>query len=236
MHVKLYTYLYFVTACLILACSKSEDNSFEYKYAYYPLQKDFWVIYTVDSIQFTQNGSLVKPDTFRFQVKEYIDSSFVGLDNELYWQISVFSRMDSVSPWSNQRIGLVKRTITTVQRDFNGINLIKLVFPPNKDYSWNTNVFNNESKNSELIDSICVFTEIDKPLSLAKFSFDSSLTVLQADYEDLINKGYSEEKYAKNVGMVYKKILELGKQNASNPWTKPESGYDVTYTIWDYKK
>lgn len=233
---KLYTYLYLVTACLVLACSKSEDNSFEYKYAYYPLQKASWIIYSVDSIVHTENGQLVKHDTFHFQVKELIDSSFIGLDNEFYWQFSVFSRMDSVSPWSNQRIGLVKRTITTVQRDFNGINLIKLVFPPNKDYSWNTNVFNNESKNSELIDSICLFKEIDQPLKLGKFSFDSSLTVLQSDYEDLINKGYAEEKYVKNVGMVYKKMLELGKQNASNPWSMPETGYDVTYTIWDFKK
>ena len=57
------------------------------------------------------------------------------------------------------------------------------------------------------------------------------LHILQYDSDDkLIHPELFEEKYARGVGMVYKRSMSLVRANTIKPWL----GYDVTMTLSAY--
>jgi len=67
--------LYFVLACIAIASCKKDETVPDLGYGYYPAAIGTYVVYDVDS--FVYNDFTHKIDTFQFQVKEIIDSSFI---------------------------------------------------------------------------------------------------------------------------------------------------------------
>jgi len=115
-----------------------------------------------------------------------------------------------------------------------------LIFPPWEDQAWNGNIY---------IDSVdanwyywkpnvweYMITELDMPENINGLQFDSTLTVTHHNDSTFIEKVISIEKYAKHVGLIYKYFLVLDKRTGdiSRPWTDPESGFIITFTISDY--
>ena len=56
------------------------------------------------------------------------------------------------------------------------------------------------------------------------------------DYERAKALIYIIEQYAKNVGLIYKELQVLFKQNVNSGWDEPELGVIVKHQILDYKK
>ena len=76
-------------------------------------------------------------------------------------------------------------------------------------------------------------TTVNQAEVLGTIPLNEVLTVLQYDSPDkLINPEFFEEKYAKNIGMVYKRSMSLIRVNL-NPDT-PWLGYDVIMTLSSY--
>ena len=68
------------------------------------------------------------------------------------------------------------------------------------------------------------YTEIDVPQIINNISFDSTLSILHVDNVTLINKTFSMEVYARNVGLVYKELVFLNSQRVDIglDWDNPE--------------
>jgi hypothetical protein len=111
------------------------------------------------------------------------------------------------------------------------LHFIKLVFPIIEGKTWSGNKqIAAIDENEYLKDWVYVYQNVDKPFTIGAETFDSTLLVLQVDDENLIEKKYAYERYAKGVGMIAKEIQFLGKQrDLSNGWDYPETGVWVRY-------
>eukprot|EP01034_Spumella_vulgaris_P000177 gene177-247_t len=49
----------------------------------------------------------------------------------------------------------------------------------------------------------------DVPASINGNTFDSSTTILQADYETLLEQQFYEETYARRVGLIHQRIIDI---------------------------
>jgi hypothetical protein len=116
---------------------------------------------------------------------------------------------------------------------------IKLVFPVGEGKQWLGNKFIDPS--DELVflkDWKYEMKDVNKPLIFGSLKFDSTLAVLQQYDSSAINITSSIEKYAKNIGLVYKELRFLKSQNNFGlPWEeRAEQGYILRMSIIDYGK
>ncbi len=219
------------------ACDETSDFEIDYKYGYYPAELGHYVIYNVDSIVYNDNTSSV--DSFHYQVKHVIDSTFPDNEGREAYRLVRYKRADESQPWSLIDVWSFVPTTNTLEVSEENVKFVKLLFPPKKDQTWDGNKYVNEDDNWWFWKPIpweYTVTELDVPMIIGQLQFDSTLTVLQQDEESLIQKVNSVEKYAKNVGLIYKYFLALDKSKGdiSRPWTDPDFGFIFTMTIVEY--
>ena len=82
----------------------------------------------------------------------------------------------------------------------------RLKFPVSEGAAWNGNAFNTEDEWEYIVENADV----------KYLTFDSTASVLQRDVETKISKQYYNEKYARNIGLVYKKVIDVHSQNTSS--------------------
>lgn len=176
-------------------------------YSYFPLQQSSWIIYDVDSIVHLDNDDAFGQDTsierYDFQLREVIDSAFIDGEQDTAWRVSRYKRLDDTQPWEFQNVWVAKRTTMNAQRVENNIRFVKLSFPPNLRVTWNGNAFNYFPEEEYYYDNIHV------PLQLQGLSFDSTLTVIQNDFQSNVNRIVKKEKYAAGVGLIEKDLDSL---------------------------
>jgi len=228
---------FFLLAVIFSSCSKTEDFVIVYKYDYYPLETGHYVVYEVDSIvinDFTQTT-----DTFRYHKKYVIDSAFTDNIGREAYRLIRYQRADSTQSWTLTDVWYAVRTETTLEVIEENQRFVKLLFPPEEEQTWDGNQY---------IDSVdanwylwhpsaweYTLTEVDVPANINGLQFDSTLTVTQQSDSTLIEKVVSVEKYAKGVGMIYKYFSALEKnRDITRPWSNPESGFILIFTISDY--
>lgn len=199
---------YLLLFCVSLyACSKDMVITQDIGYNYFPVKVGKYVVYDVDSILYDR----FKHDTtvYKYQIKEQIDS--VITDNsgrstlKIIRYIKKFS--DTLSydsmPWKLKDVWMANRTETTVEQVEENIRLVKLIFPVRQDKIWNGNAYNfNESIDYQ-------YTDVDVSDKYGNLYFDSTLFVTQINNENAIEKQYYVEVYARNVGMIYKQIIDV---------------------------
>jgi len=221
-------------AMLFTSCEKEESLTIDYKYEYFPTGFGHYVIYNVDSIVFDDFTNT--SDTFHYQKKHVIDSSFTDNSGRTAYKVIRYQRADSTQPWTLADVWYAVPTQTTLEVNEENQRFVKLLFPPREGQTWRGNQYIDiTDANWYLEDWEYSATAVDAPETVGGIAFDSTVTVVQQDYETLIEKVNAEEKYAKNVGMVYKYFLALEKRgDITRPWTNPESGFILTMTVAGY--
>jgi hypothetical protein len=211
------------------SCKKNPATPPDVGYSYFPDATGKYVVYEVDSV--FQNDTLNSKDTLRYLLKEVIESIFT--DNEGRPSMRIERYMKYYNPqvpysqmqWQLKDVWMATRTSTTAEKVEENVRYLKLVFPLSKGKDWNGNVYNTKPEWEYQV------TEYDKPLVLGALSFDSTLTVEQINRNILTRTEYSVEKYARNVGLIYKEMLILDKQPENAQDTPPfndTSGYYYT--------
>ena len=222
-------------ALFLLQCKKdSRVGLLDMKYEYFPLEVGNWVIYQVDSITYNDFYTPPRIDTIKTQFKEVVESIFRDNEDRLTYRIERYRRYADTVPWTIHNVFTANLTESTAEILDDNLRFIKLVFPVNKGKSWKGNSYiMAEGEISYLKNWRYEYSAVDVPEIIDTLSFDSTLTVLQQDQENLIEKDFFQEKYAKNVGLIYKKAIHLNKQSINGNW---ESGFIVEQKIIDYKK
>ncbi len=178
-------------------------------YNYFPTTNGKWVRYQVDSVYHSENDNNNDDSvyTFQFEVMEKLDSSFLdgeGKENQI---IKYYRRTDSLSSWNFVNVWTQSLTPTAAYRSENNIRMHKLAFPINSSITWNgndANTFDEEMYHYE---------NINESGSYNSLFFDSTISVLQIDENNYVEKIYGKEVYATHVGLIYKERNELGKRN-----------------------
>lgn len=223
------SYFYYISLfsiALFIGCSSDNDGVItpNLNHNYAGLAVGNFVIYDVDSIFFNDFDSSV--DTFQFQIKEKIESQFIDLEGDESFRIERFKKTSDSTGFVLVDVWNSKLVTTNFQKVEENVRFIKLTFPIRMNNTWNGNIKNSLGEQSY------EYTSIHQPDFIGGFNLDSVSTVLQFDDVNLITQNFFEEKYAANIGLVYKKELSRQRANLSAPWL----GRDVTMTLFAYGK
>ena len=204
-------------------------------YNYFPDKVGKYVIYDVDS-SYQDDPSNLKTNV-KFRVKEVIESTYTDNQGRPTLRIERYKKLydplvsyDS-KPWVLSDVWSANRTAATAEKVEENVRFIKLAFPTKKNKKWDGNAYNTIQgwDNYKIIS-----TDISDVVN--NISFDSVTTVLQSNIDNLVTTTYGMEKYAKNIGMVYKKIVEYNKQKQNDSLFVYDdtTGYQYTMNVVSY--
>lgn len=243
MTTKIKILLSLLTIVFIFSCKRKVDDSVirEYKFEYFPLAVSNWIIYDVDSITYNDIDTPAIVTISSYQIREEITSTFLENENRVAYYIERQRKNNGDSVWNPFDAGYAYLTSNTAERVEDNLRFIKLMLPPIKDREWKGNVYIGAT--AELAwyaDWNYTYSEIYNSRTYNGLNFDSTLYIIQVNdtIDDFTKMKYSSEIYAKNVGMVYKKIMKLEKQTlAKENWVeKATKGFILEMKINDYKR
>jgi hypothetical protein len=196
---------------IIAACSCKKETivppvpSFEY----FPVANGTWVEYEVDSIYHSENDNNNDDSvyTYHFSIREEIDSTFLDGQGREAQVIIRYKRMNDSLPWILTDVWTQTLTLSSAYRTENNIPYHKLSFPITASAWWNGNDANT------LGEEIYTYGDIHRPNTVGAWSFDSTVSVLQIDENNYIERSFGKEVYANGVGLVFKQRDELRKYN-----------------------
>jgi hypothetical protein len=193
---------------------------------YYPIDAGRFIVYQVDSTVFTE----IPRDTihFQYQIKERIADSFTDDQGQAAIRLERFiKRFDptktfDAQPWTIKDVYVIRADDRRVERQEDNIRFVKLIFPIQVNAAWNGNVANT------LGEQIYVYDTIEMPEVINQIQLDKVLKVRQLESVNLIEAEIATEKYAKDLGLVYKEHSHV-KGNAvvagKTVFERIESGY-----------
>lgn len=191
--------------------------------SYFPLTVGSWVVYEVDSVSWNNFFTPTKIDSFSYQIKMVVDSSY--LDNEgntnYFWK--KYYR-DSTTAWTLQKNYSLRLSSDKAETFEENFRYIKLAFPMKNSINWDMNAYNSLDATSSYYDDYHI------PLTVNDQAFDSCAIVIHQDFESLISKDYHQEIYAKHVGLIYKKKIAVEKE-INGEWV---NGYYFEYRYLDH--
>jgi len=211
---------------------------------YFPLEIGNTWIYSVDSIVYDLDGTVV--DTIHDIVKEKITNTFTDEEGIKTFVLERSSQKDA--DWVVRDIWSASLNKTQAIRTEDNLRFIKMSFPVNKNKSWDGNAYIDTQNQIVKIagESIKMYEQwyyryldIDIEETIGENTYDNVVVVQQVDKETKLEKRYSEEKYAKNIGLVYKKMIILNTQNNNEtvPWAqKAEEGFILEQKLISYSK
>lgn len=198
-----------ILASGIFSCKK-DGKVPDMGYNYFPDKPGRYVVYDVDSFFYDDfTGNI---DTTKFRLKEKIESIFT--DNQgrpairleryvKYYNDTIpYSDMN----WTLRDVWMENKTKTTAEKVEENTRYIKLAFPVKESQRWDGNAQNT------LGEETYEYYFYDQARVIGPMLFDSVLQVNQHDETNLIAKKYYIEKYARNVGLVYKQVIDIASQ------------------------
>jgi len=214
--VKIYLSV-FVLMLLSGSCKKSTSIQIDYKYAYFPLHIGHTVIYDVDSILYNPlytNGR----DTVHWQLKEVVESQFVDLTGREAYRINRYQREDSTKNWKTGLVWYAVRNQTNVESVEDNLRFIRLIFPPKLGDTWMGNTYLPTGDTLPFYKNwVYTYQDIDVPADINHLHFDSTLTIIEVDDENLLERRWSTATYAKNAGLIYREVYNLSFVGSSIP-------------------
>jgi hypothetical protein len=218
-----FSYFIIVFSLLITNCNKSENtNLLDFNYNYYPLVLNQEREYLVTDILHNSLGS----DTVIYFLKEVVSEEFIDQEGDIAYRIERFWKIDSIGEYSIKDVWTSKKTLRTAQKVEENIRFTKLTFPISRGGFWNGNGYNYLPEQEYYYDSI------DGASTFGSTSFDSTVYVIQNFKDNLLEFEEAYEVYAKNIGLVYKKYVELN-INVGNVLDINE-GYEYEQVILNY--
>mgnify|MGYP001563275321 CR=1 FL=1 len=196
---------------VIAGCRKDPSTKVNFHYDYFPITTGSWITYDADSVVYDDFKETI--DTFSYQVKEVVDTSFVDLEGDTAFVLYLYKRLADTLPWQNYKTWSCKLLKGTAEKVEDNLRFIKLIFPVSGNQTWEGNsLFNTNQSDMECYGKWDYrYQNIHEKNDSLSASFDSTVTVLQVDEQPLTNKNYSMEIYAKDVGLIYKKHICLQK-------------------------
>lgn len=220
-----------IATLLISSCKKDPitivaDDSAKF----FPLWVGHYIIYNVDSIHF--NEVTMTSDTTHFQIKEEIASSFADSAGGTTYIIKRYRRMSDTLIFSETEEWNATLTANRAEKTENNLRFVKLVFPMKEGTTWDGNMYIDTSNGLQQYEGWeYTYSDLNTGKIYNGINLDSTVTVTEQDEENLIEKDFEQEVYAKNFGLVYRIQEHVSKQNVSTPWTNPEKGTIVIMTV-----
>lgn len=186
------------------------NNSIDYK-TYYPLVIGHVLEYDVQQITIDRPSGFF--DTVEYKLKEVFEEIFIDNLGDTAYKIERFIFNDANSSWNALDVWYANPYEDELHLIEENIRYIKLKNPVSLGNQWDGNKYNT-------VDSLEKFNY--KVLSFQNENingilYDSLVTIEQRYDSSLIDKIIYQEKYAKNVGLVYKEETIINSQFNLDP-------------------
>ena len=117
--------------------------------------------------------------------------------------VEIYTRAADTLPWRINRI--TKRTLTDYRLEVldNNLVTVPLVFPIALRKRFNSNVLNTRAEKDY------VYTSVSEPFSNGNLQYDSSISILQFEEENLIEQILEVETHATGVGLILRQHKDV---------------------------
>jgi len=213
----------FLMCLLLISCKKEVETPMGLGYRYYPTTLKHYYIYQTDSVYVDCKFGV--RDTFRFETLEIYDTLFQDALGRDAIRIEVYKRNVGANDWGVPRIYHTNTFPTRAERTEENIRFVKLIFPIVEGAEWDINDFNF------LDEKIAILKNTHQSFMSNNVQYDSTVTSLLQDEENLLDKNYEVEIYALDIGLIYQErtnirgISVVGQANDCSqylpyqPWT-----------------
>jgi hypothetical protein len=185
---------------------------------YFPADKGSYIVYDCDSVVYDDFTNTV--DTLKFKIKEYYETEFTDNSGRTAIRLERYKMPEGTTQWQLKDIWSVVKTDKQVEKVEEDVRMLKLLFPVKEGLEWDINALNNTGSRMVICKSI------HQPYSVKALSFDSTVTVVNTDPENLVEEFRDTEVFAANKGMVYKKYVNV--KYKTPPQTGIKSGIVFT--------
>jgi hypothetical protein len=242
---KVFILLTVVTVVFFSACKKKTDVLATATVSeYYPLLVGKYITYDLDSTIFINFGT--KDTVVNYQVKHAIDALITDNLGRPAYRVIRYIRKTPANAWVPDNTFMAVPTDFAMEFIENNMRFLKLKGPIRNGYSWKGNSYiDTYSINSTvkyLDDWDYTYDSVDVQLSLGAFTLNNTLKVAQRD--EIIGNpsdpnSYSEinfavDKYAKDVGLIYRDFLHVEYQPPTPGRGGYRQGYGVRMTMIDH--
>ena len=236
--------LAFFASCEDVTEDLPMDN---FGYEYFPLADNALWIYKVDSVIYSQLGD--KKDTTSSYVKEEIVEVFVDQVQDTVYRIERSVSKSSNYEWNVVDVWVAQKDQTMAAKTEENLKYMKLVFPLKESVSWDGNAFITEDVDifvgGETLDLLRDWDyrmlSIESRVLIGDEPYTEVATIQNADSDEneLIHKRFVIEKYATDIGLVYKRHVILDTQCIveceGQTWEeKGEKGYLLESVLVEY--
>jgi hypothetical protein len=243
MLIKYYLPLFILLAFSITSCSKTEEYPTSSISDYAPLQTGKYITYQLDSTKYINFGT--KDTTISYQVKLVTDSLITDNLGRPAYRIFRYIRKTQNDSWMPDATMMAINTDNSLEWVENNLRYVKLRTPITENYNWKGNIFiDTYSANSQLqyLDNWdYTYGYINGTDSIENQQYDNTITVNQRDeiigipgdpnsYSEI---NFGQEKYAKGIGLIYKKFFHSEFQPGNGGYYA-DGSYGVTYRIIDH--
>jgi len=216
---------FLVLVLLFVSCKKeTETVTFDFGYNYFPDDSGTYVIYKVDSVLYNNFDPLNLKRTSSHYLKEIITEQFIDNLGRRAKKVERFVTDSLNHSWVPHNVWYIVKNTTNAERVEDNIRYIKVTFPVSVGNIWRGNKYNelNHFPYTDLKFTATNFDwnyevkQVNQNYTFGSIITDSTMTVLQVNDSSNVQKVYSVEKYAKNIGMVYKELWRLDAQLVNN--------------------
>jgi len=227
------------------ACKKTnEDFQTASISEYAPFTVGKYITYQLDSLVYVNFGasSVVRS----YEVKYMVDAEITDNLNRPAYRIIRYIRKSPATTFTPDATYEAVNTTGSLEFKDNNERYIKLKLPIRNGYSWKGNTYiDTYSLNSEvryLDDWDYIYDSVGLPATIGTFNLENTITVNQRDEvigspDDInayneFNKGV--EKYAKDIGLVYRLFFHSEYQPPTPGRGGYYQGYGITLTMIDH--
>lgn len=220
------TFLFGLLVLLLAACSDSTLEEVDMNTEgrnFVPLHVGSTWTFDLDSIIFDPEPGMIVIDTIQYEMQYVVVDSMRDDQDRVHYTIDRFLRKSDSMPWQIRDVWTAVLDDKMFVWTEENLPYIKMVFPMDGTARWDGNaLFNDDDTRvnvrGELLDMFKFWGQysangVADQETINGQSYDDVVTITAVDREISIEKRFSQEKYARNVGLIYQRIEILDTQN-----------------------
>jgi hypothetical protein len=233
---KQISFLAIASLIFFSACKKSTEEFVTAPVSdYYPLTLGKYITYSLDSVVYYTNfgvSAVIKS----YQVKHLVEAQTTDNLGRPAYRIIRYIRSFSNAPWVADNVFMAIPSQNSIEFVENNLRFLKLKGPVRQDYTWKGNTYINTTSLSSTLkyldDWDYAYDSLNVPAQIGAVTIDSTIKVAEIDNQTAIDRTFSEAKYAKGIGLVYRSFLYWNKGNVNGTFS--DASYGVIMKMIDH--
>lgn len=230
-------------ACLQSCEEITETVDLEEGIDYFPLEVGQNLVYSVDSLNFLIGTQGIFIDSTHTFVREKIVDTFEDNEGNTAYKVERFERKSDTLDWQIRDVWTASRDEQRAFRTEENLRFVRMIFPLKEERVWESTAFIDKGMIVTVAggETIELFKNwesevlsVNQAETIGGREYPEVATIIHADSENFIEYRYVVEKYAKNIGLVYREMRILDTQNIdeSLSWReKAEEGFILRQTL-----